>query len=83
MSVVVKHEEEQLEKCVLVLKVFSLQPVINYDTNVKVNILNHTVRVINEEQIVICEPSNIAQKCIVLKCDNVLYAIKLLIFELD
>ena len=64
------------------LNVFSLQPVINYDTNVKVNISSHIVLIVNEKQSVICEPSNNAQKCIVLKCDNMRYVITLPIFEL-
>ena len=68
----------------IVLNVLSSQTCINYDTEVNANLTKHLQIITSNEQLVLCHPSNVAKKCIVLTNSNQMYySIVLPVFELD
>ena len=84
LSVCITSSKECAEKCVLILKVLLYEPLVNYDASVKAIITRHVGSAFRSEQIVVCHPSTIVKKCIVLPYENQkLYSIVLPVFELD
>ncbi len=57
---------ESFVKCVRIVKALSLRCVYSFDTDVNDNLAKHIIRIISNYQIVVCDPSFIGSKCIML-----------------
>jgi hypothetical protein len=78
-------DDSQVSKCFLILTVLFAMPVAHYDNDLlNTNIMSHATNTRVTERHVICHPSNVGRKCIILSSKSGHnYAFVLPVFELD